>query len=99
MEANSPSPIAVTAITNPANSQTGPQMMSQMRTGIATAAVASLARSTEPRLIRANLGETPEAPLARLELAQSFEEIALAKIRPERLRDVDLGVRDLPEQE
>src|SRR5581483_937767 len=99
MFANSPSPIAVTAITNPANSQNGPQMMSQTRTGIATAAVASLARSTESGLIRANLGETAEAPLARLELAQRFEEVALAKVRPERLGDVDLRVRHLPEQE
>src|SRR5262245_16580976 len=104
--ANSPSPTAVMATMMPEKTQAGLAKISQMRSGIATAAVASLVCNTKRSLSsrrrgrwrRRALGDPTEATLPQLELAQRFEELPFAEVRPQRLGDVDLRVGDLPQQ-
>src|SRR5437867_8694692 len=68
------------------------------RAGIATAAVANLARSTQPFPLHL-LGDATESSLALLILRERLEELGFPKIRPQRLGDVDLGVGALPQKE
>src|SRR5262245_2798505 len=72
--------------------------MSRRRSGMATAAVASLARSTETFLIRL-LRCPAEAPLTPLILRQGLDELSLAEVGPQGVGHVDLGIGELPEQE
>src|SRR5688572_24103255 len=44
-------------------------------------------------------GDATEAPLALLEEGERLQILALAELRPHALADVDLGVRELPEEE
>src|SRR6185369_17419945 len=84
--------------TSHTNRERGFQTISQTSSGIATTAVASLVRSTEAFAFGLRAGAS-EPALAALELAERLEKLQLAEIRPQRLRDVDLRVRELPEEE
>src|SRR5207253_1830814 len=55
--------------------------------------ISSLARA--PDL----LAGLPEAPLAVLEVVERDQQRLFAEVRPEGLGEVDLGVRELPEEE
>src|SRR5450759_2612217 len=65
---------------------------------MATAAVASLARSTQPLPLYL-LGNAAEPSVALLIVRQGFEELRLSKIRPQRLGNVNFGVGALPQEE
>src|SRR3954447_12809501 len=49
--------------------------------------------------LRVGIADPAVAPLARLEVDDGLEEMPPAKIGPQHLRHVDLGVGDLPEKE
>src|SRR5512139_2314880 len=96
--AYSVTPSAAIVPTTAAKSQIGARKISARSSGMATAAVANLARSTQAFPLWRGSQHAPEAPLALLELVQRVEELRLAEIRPQRVREVDLGVRALPEE-
>src|SRR6185369_1154894 len=91
-------PTSVADATNHTNSDHGFQTISQTSSGKATAAVASLVRSTQTFALGLFPG-TAESPLAALKMRDGVQELALPEIRPERVGHVDLGVSDLPQQE
>src|SRR5688572_9053189 len=64
-------------------------------TGMATSANNTRRASSDIALDR----DAAETPLATLEIQNRFVQVALAEIGPQHRRDVQLGVRDLPEQE
>src|SRR5262245_33026955 len=84
--------------TTTANAHCGARRMSNSRSGMATAAVANLRRSTQPPLARV-FAHLPDAALAPLVVLQCLDELLLAEVGPERLGDVDLRIRPLPEEE
>src|SRR5579862_1831511 len=98
MVAYSPMPMLAMMPTTTAQSHAGPYRITTSRSGMATAAVASLARSTEPFPVR-RLNDAAEAALALLIDLQCLDEVWLAKIWPQGIGEVDLGVRALPEEE
>src|SRR5438067_9873626 len=69
--------------------------------GAATTAKATRRASslTAPRFGRRSGGDAPEAPLAALEREHRLEQLASAEVGPQHARDVELRVRDLPQQE
>src|SRR5690606_20832225 len=95
----SSSPSPATTTTTIVHPQAGARKMRASRVGIATAAVASLARSTGAFPFLLLLGGEAEAPLALLEVFQRANELRLPESGPEGLGDVELGVGDLPEEE
>src|SRR5262245_21587928 len=93
--AYSAAPIATTSRMNAAN-RVGRDCTTNHSAGIATAAVASLVRSTQAL----DLGRGPaEAALAPLEVIQCLQVLPLAEVGPQRVGDVQLAVGDLPEIE
>src|SRR5579871_4171261 len=82
----------------PANSRSGRYSTISQSAGSASAAVASLVRSTQSFPLGLS-GRAAEAALPLLEERQRLEELALAEVRPERVGDVQLGVSELPEEE
>ena len=81
MTQNSPTPTNAAAATNQMKRDHGFQMMSQISSGIATAAVASLVRSTQSFALGLFPGSA-EPPLATLEMRHGVEELLLPEIRP-----------------
>src|SRR5262245_41917644 len=72
--------------------------ISSSRVGIATAAVASLARSTQA-LPGHHVGHATKSALPLLIMGERLEELALTEIGPQRVGDVDLAIRALPQKE
>src|SRR6266436_2281642 len=91
-------PTSAALPTSHANSDQGFQTMIQTSNGIAIAAVASLVRNTQAFALGLLAGAA-ETALPALELGDRLEELPLAEVRPERVRHVDLGVGDLPQEE
>src|SRR5262249_19508428 len=91
-------PSIATATTSRPQPHGGARKMRARRAGIATAAVASPARSTRavPFVLRAGAAETA---LALLIVHERTYELRVAEIRPQGVGDVELGVRNLPEEE
>src|SRR5262245_8383359 len=95
----STSPSIATATTSSPHAQAGARKIRARRAGIATTAVASLARSTGafPSLLL--LAGAPEAAFALLVVLERAEQLRLAEVRPQGLGHVQLGVGDLPQEE
>src|SRR5262249_8816211 len=100
----SESPMAATATMKPANSGVQRYSMISHSAGSAMAAVRSRVRSrktlhrAQPLALELGGGAT-EAALPLLEERQGVEVLPLAEVRPQRLSDVHLGVRQLPQKE
>src|SRR5262249_17981369 len=100
----STSPTPATVMMKAANSFGGRYSMISHSAGSATAAVSSRVRSRvalhRAQPLALELGaRASEAPLPLLEECQRLEVLALAEVGPQRLRDVHLGVGELPEEE
>src|SRR5262249_57969280 len=100
----STSPTPATVMMKAANSFGGRYSMISHNAGSAMAAVSSRVRSRvalhRAQPLALELGaRASEAPLPLLEECQRLEVLALAEVGPQRLRDVHLGVGELPEEE
>src|SRR5205085_122577 len=91
-------PTSAALPTSHAKSDHGFQTMIQTSNGMATTAVANLVRSTQAFALGLLAGAA-ETALPALEFVDRVEELPLAEVRPKRVRDVDLGVSDLPQEE
>src|SRR3954469_5545879 len=70
-----------------------------MAAGAATTANATRRASSLTRVSSRLRRHAPEAALAVLEVEDRLVQLAAAEVRPEHARDVELRVRDLPEEE
>src|SRR5262245_22595864 len=93
------SPRIETVTTSSPHAQAGARKIRARRAGIATAAVASLARSTGAFPFLLLLAGAAETAFALLVVLDGVEKFRFAEIRPQRVGDVQLAVGDLPEKE
>src|SRR5262245_55180090 len=91
-------PSTASAATTTPKSQVGHTRIRNSSVGIATAAVQSLARSTQS-FPYGRFHHAAEAPLPVLKMGQCLEEVTFPKVGPQGLGEIDLGVCALPEEE
>src|SRR4029453_10217550 len=84
------------------NSHAGPATTIQTNRGSRTTVLSTRRPTPAPReggLLRVPQSDSPEPPIALLELGHRDAELARAEVRPQDRRHPQLGVGDLPQQE
>src|SRR5687768_3779862 len=103
MRASSHTAAALTATTRSWNTHAGAATTVRTKSGTSTTVLATRLSIVAPAALEAvatvAISHSPEAARTALELGDGTVEVRGAEVGPERGRDEQLGIRDLPQQE